>query len=496
MNFRFILLVVCLWLFGVGCAEQTSQPIANVPPETRLAVDTVTTEQSSRLHISWYGDDSDGFVVGFVASFDKKHWFFTRKNDSLFSLKIENNDTSYYFSVASVDNSLKKYPVEGASVQFNDSNGNGYYDNGETFLGLEGAVDISPASTRFPIRNTPPVVFWGIDTSANSAKLVQLPDTTFTFATFQFGANDLDGSETIAYFEYTLNDSSSTAQWRKIPATQLYLTITADSGLIPNADNALYIRAVDIGELRSKNLRYPSAGKTWYVRKPKGTILLIKDNGSSDADKFYFSSMDNIEGGKFAGKYDVLDLRTGIKGRNVPPFINPMFIETLKLFRAVIWYGDSQASFTLAQEGLPEYIRSGGRVLFASELPNPISVDIQTALVDFAGVDSVSTLEVTTSPLDIKNGTEIIADSTSSGVRYSTLIKETSSVTPHSLYPKITSTSLFRLPLSTKWSGNPIVGVRNENRRMIFLNLPLHYLNKNQSAENFLRTVLIEEFGL
>ena len=496
MNLRIVLLVVCLSLFAIGCAEQTSQPIANLHPETRLSVDTVATEQSSRLHVYWYGDDADGFIVGFVASFDRINWFFTRKNDSLFSLRIENNDTNYIFSVASVDNSLKKYPAEGASVQFIDANANGHYDNGEIFIGLEGATDSSPASTRYPIRNTPPMVFWGIDTSANSAKLVQLPDTTFTFATFQFGANDLDGAETIAYFEYTLNDSSSTAQWRKIPATQLYLNITADSGLILNADNVLFIRAVDIGELRSKNLRYPSAGKTWFVRKPKGIILLIKDNGSSDADNFYNTTLDKIEGTKFAGKYDVLDLRTGVKGRNIPPFINPMFIETLKLFRAVIWYGDSQASFALAQEGLPEYIKSGGRVLFSAELPNPISVDIQTALIDFAGVDSVSTLEVTTSPLDIKNGTEILADSSGSGIKYTNLIKEISSVTPHSLYPKITSTPLFRLPASTKWTGNPIVGLRSEDRRMIFLNLPLHYLNKNQTAENFLRTVLIEEFGL
>jgi len=496
MNHRIILSILWLWLFGVGCSEQTSEPIANHRPETRLAIDTVATEQSSRLHISWYGDDADGFVVGYIISFDKKNWFFTRKNDSLFSLKIENNDTSYVFSVAAVDNSLKKYPNEGSLLQFRDANSNGFHDDGEEFIDLEGAVDRTPASTRYPIRNTPPIIFWGIDSSTNSAKLVQLPDTTFAFATFQFGANDLDGAETIAYFEYSLNDTSTTAQWRKIPKTQLYLNITADSGLIPDADNALYIRAVDIGELRSKNLRYPSEGKTWFVRKHKGTILLIKDNGSTESDNFYYSTLDKIGGGKFIGKYDVLDLRTGIKGRNIPPFINPMFIETLKLFRAVIWYGDSQASFALAQEGLPEYIKSGGYVLFAAELPNPISVEIQTALVDFAAVDSVSRLEITTSPLDIKNGTEIIADSSSSGVKYSNLIKESNVVTPHNLYPKITSTPLFRLPSSTKWTGNPIVGIRSENRRTIFLNLPLHYLNKNQTAENFLQTVIIEEFGL
>ncbi len=495
MFLRTVLSISCISLLIIGCAEQTSVPIANLRPETHLAIDTVTTEQSSRLHINWRGDDADGFVVGFVASFDRVNWFFTRKYDSLFSLRIENNDTSYVFSIAAVDNSLKKYPAEGASVAYSDANSNGHYDDGEVFIGLEGATDPTPAGTGFPIRNTSPVVFWGTDTSANSSKLVQLPDTTFTFATFQFGASDLDGNETIAYFEYTLNDTSST-QWHKIPASQIYLNITADSGLIPNADNALYIRAVDIGELRSKNLRYPGEGKTWFVRKPKGTILLVKDNGSTDADKFYYSAMDKIEGGKFAGKYDVLDLRTGAKGRNVPPFINPMFIETLKLFGTVIWYGDSQASFALAQGGLPEYIRSGGHALFASELPNPTSIDIQTALIDFAAVDSVSTLEITTSPLDIKNGTEIEADVSGSGVKYAHLIKESNSVTPHTLFPKITSTPLFRLPTSTKWAGNPIVGVRSEDRRMIFLNLPLHYLNKNQTAENFLRSVLIEEFGL
>jgi hypothetical protein len=491
---RLFFVLFCVTI-GIGCAEQTLQPIANLPPQTHLSVDSVATQQSSRLKINWYGDDADGVVVGYVFSFDRKNWYFTRKNDSLFSLKIQNNDTTYTFSVAAVDNSLKKYPTEGTKIQFSDANNNGFYDDGEEFITLEGAADITPASTGFPIRNSPPVVFWGIDTSANSAKLVQLPDTTFTFATFQFGANDVDGANTIAYFEYALNDTTSN-QWRKIPSSQFNLNITPDSGLIANADNALYIRAVDIGELRSRTLRYPNAGKPWFVRKPKGKILLIKDNGLADADNFYLSTIESIEGGKFAAKYDVLDLRTGTKGRNIPPFINPMFIETLKLFRAVVWYGDLQASFALAQEALPEYIRSGGNVLFASELPNPLSIDIQTAVIDFAAVDSVSSLEITSSPLDIKNGTEIIADTTSGGVKYSSLFKESNSVTPHSLYPKITSSPLFRLPSNPKWTGNPIVAVRSENHRMIFLNLPLQYLNKNHSAENFLRTVLVEEFGL
>ncbi|MFN8358735.1 MAG: hypothetical protein U0264_02365 [Candidatus Kapaibacterium sp.] len=486
--------LVIMWMIFSACADEPTAPRANSRPETHIAVDTVATEQSSRLLLHWYADDADGIVNGYLVSMDRKTWFFTRKNDSLFSLRIENNDTSYLFSVSSVDNSLKNYPIEGAIVQFADANSNGLYDNGEEFLSLEGACDLTPATTRFPIRNTQPVVFFGSDSTSIAAKQVQLPDSTFTVATFQFGAYDLDGAETIAYFEYALNDTAST-NWRRISTSQTFITLTSDSGLVSNSDNAFYLRAVDIGALKSKVLRYPQPGKTWYVRKPKGNILIIKDHDLPAADNFYQNSVQTIASGKFAGKVDVLDLRTGGKTRNIPPFINPMFIETLKLFKAVIWYSDAGANYRLAQESLPEYIRSGGHALYAADLPNPISSEAQTALIDFAPVDSVSAFEITSNPLDIKNNSEIVAD-TSGGTIYSNFIKETGTVNPHALYPKITAKSLYRLPASTKWTGNPVVAVRSEDRRMIFVGLPLYLLNKSQTAELFLQTVLTGEFGL
>ncbi len=477
-----------------ACADEPTLPAGNIRPQTHIAVDTVATEQSSRLQVNWYGDDADGIVNGYLLSTDRQTWFFTRRSDSLFSLRIENNDTSYLFSVSAVDNSLKQYPVEGARINFNDANSNGYYDNGEEFISLEGAADLTPATSRYPIRNTQPHVFFGADSTAIAAKQVHLPDTTFTVATFQFGAYDLDGAETIAYFEYAINDTAST-NWRRIPTSQTFITLTSDSGLVSNSENAFYLRAVDIGALKSKVLRYPQPGKTWYVRKPKGNILIIKDHDLPAADNFYQNSLQTIASGKFAGKVDVLDLRTGGKTRNIPPFINPMFIETLKLFKVVIWYSDAGANYRLAQESLPEFIRSGGHALYAADLPNPIPSEVQTALIDFAPVDSVSAFEITSNPLDIKNNSEIVAD-TSGGTIYSNFIKETGTVNPHALYPKITAKPLYRLPASTKWTGNPVVAVRSEDRRMIFVGLPLYLLNKSQTAELFLQTVLTGEFGL
>lgn len=468
----------------------------NLPPETVLWVDTIATPQRSHAHLFWRGDDPDGVVVGFLISFDGREWRFTERRDTLVQLTVGAIDTTYLVAIASVDNSVGSRPREGDRVAFRDLNGNGIYDDGEPFLGLEKAVDPTPARLRYPVRNSPPRLFWGSDTTEAAARSVWLPETTFTVATFRFTAVDPDGPGHIAYYEWALNDTSG---WLRLPPTTEFVTLRASDGLRPNADNRFFLRAVDIGGLHSPVLEYPPPGRRWYVRQPRGPLLLLHDYAVADgADTFYTSLLQRIASGRFVNRFDLLDIRSGRTAhtppRNIPPFLSPMFIETLRLFEAVLWYGDPQWALDIAYAVLPEYVRSGGKLILVTTLPSLVS---PTAYNDVAPLDSLSQQELFSTPAALPNGTVLLSDSTVPEGPYPVLVKERGvAVGIHALFPNATALPLYRLPPSLHYAGTPIIGVRSGNRRVFFLNFPLHLFNRSGGAEQLLERILLEAFGL
>ncbi|MCS7177615.1 MAG: hypothetical protein NZ960_08420 [Candidatus Kapabacteria bacterium] len=482
----------------LGCADLfVGSHFANLPPETVLWVDTVGTPQRSRAQLFWRGDDPDGFVVGFLLSLDAQNWTYTTRRDTTVLLPVGAEDTAYSIAVAAVDNSLLRYPQPGERVDFSDLNGNGLHDDGEPFRGLEGAVDPTPARLQYPVRNSPPRVFWGSDTTPAAAQSVWLPETTFTVATFRFTAVDPDGPNQIAFYEWALND---TARWHQLPPTTEFFTLRESDGLRPGESNRLYLRAVDVGGLRSPVLEYPPPGRQWYVRKPRGPILVLHDYAVADgADTFYTAALGRIAGGRFAERFDVLDIRSGrtaqSRPRNVPPFLNPMFVETLRLFEAVLWYGDPQFALDIAQAVLPEYVRTGGKLLLVTTLPS--TVDPQAGYSDIVPIDSLSARELFSSPAALPNGTPLLPDSSLPDGPYPLLLKDRgTAVGIHALYPNATAAPLYRLPPSQHYAGTPVVAVRSGNRAVVFLNFPLHLFNRAGGAERLLERVLVQDFGL
>jgi|LJSS01.1.fsa_nt_gb hypothetical protein len=488
----------CLLLMSAGCADGlvgTLHP--NIPPETVLWVDTIGTAQPSQAHLYWYGADPDGYVVGFLLTTDGKEWRFTTRRDTVVSFSVGARDTAYRIGVAAVDNTLGHPLGEGEQVPFQDLNGNGQYDDGEPFPTLTSAVDPSPAWLTYPVRNSPPLLFWGTDTSAASAQSAWLPETTFTVATFHFGALDPDGPNHIAYFEWALND---TAAWHRLPPTTGFFTVREADGLRPNAENRLFLRAVDIGGLHSAVLEYPPPGRRWYVRKPRGPILVLHDYAIADgADTFYVAALGRIAGGRFAGRFDVLDIRSGrtaqSRPRNLPPLLNPMFVETLRLFEAVLWYADPQFALDVAQAVLPQYLRTGGKVLLVCTLPSV--VEPTAGYSDIAPIDSLSSRELFSTPAALPNGTALLPDSSLPDGPYPVLVKDRGvAVGLHELSPNATASALYRLPPSQHYSGTPIVGVRSGSRQMVFLNFPLHLFNRGGGAERVLERVFVGDFGV
>lgn len=500
MKYAPIVWAAFLCVFVAGCTDDTiGTPSGNKRPQTHLATPVVNTIQSSQIHVHWYGDDPDGFVAGYLFSWDRKTWHYTPNNDSLFSLRINANDSSYTFSVAALDNSLGNIEkIVQQPIAFVDANSDGVYNDGEEFVGLQGAVDPTPATVTYRIVNSAPQVFFGADSTEAARAIRQNPDTTFTVASFLFSVYDKDGKTSINNVEWSLNDSTASAQWHTVPATQTLLTLREADGLRLNADNVLYLRATDNGGMTSTVASYPERGKTWYVRKPKGTILVINDGGTADANAFYTQTLNSIASGKFASAYDVLDIRRGATDTkppdNLPLLIAPTFTETLKLFKTIIWYSDLKPSLELAQQVLPEFNRNGGKVLLCTGLPT--SVEATGALVDFAPVDSASTFELPGFPQALKNGSTISADASVTAV-YPHLVKERGNVAGiHALYPKVTATVLYRLPENAAYTGTPVVGVRSGSRDFVFLNIPLHLFTTGNTAQTMLENTMVQEFGL
>ena len=457
-----------------GCTDTAvTGSSANLRPTTTIAFDTINAELTSRVRAAWFGDDPDGFVRGFLYSWDRRSWYFTRRNDSVFALTLSGASGTFELSVVAVDNSADHYPLPDTAitVPFADANANGVHDAGEEFTGLEGATDPTPARLSYGVVNSAPQVFFGDDSTAIARRAVELPDTTFTVATVRWRGFDIDGDATIVRYEWSLNDSGAAATWRALPASTRAITVRESDGLVPDADNHFYLRAIDAAGAVSAVAAMPGEGRHWHVRRPRGPILLVRDYTLGDgAAAFYAGVLDTLDGGRFRGRYDELDIRRGASGGSygslVPRIVDPMFIETLKLFGAVIWYGDNNPTLTLAQRALPAYIRGGGHVLMTTALP--ATVDPQGALLDFVPLDSVATSEL---PSSVPSGARLVPQSLPDG-DYPTIDKGSGSIFVHPLYPGVTAQEVYRLSVL----GEPIVAVRSESRSVLFFSVQLHKL--------------------
>jgi hypothetical protein len=269
------------------------------------------------------------------------------------------------------------------------------------------------------------------------------------------------------------------------------MTLTADSGLVLNSNNILYMKVQDNAGAFSNIVRMPDTNRTWYVKSITSNVLLIKDMPVSQmttADSYFANSMDTVS-------YDVLDIKSN-SGSLIPTIVNPMFIETLKLFDIVVWSasrGNSSsdnANFDLAQQSLPFYILAGGKIFFTTGFPNAES-QTQGNLINFAPIDSITFCTIA---LIVSNVDLIAVDPSYPVLTSSTLIQRTRGI-------KVPTTThiLYRLPISTSCQDSTIVAIKDKqiNPDVILMSMPVYYLNGNPTnSKAFLRKVLIDEFGL
>jgi hypothetical protein len=453
-----VFLCYLFFLFS-ACNDRVTDALKqNQPPETHLFLqpDSQLATSTSRQILHWWGDDPDGRVVGFVYTFDSKapeitewkagasdpFWTFTESNKDTFALRFGGQDTAFVFRIKAVDD--------------------------------QDAADPTSASQRFPVQNSPPIV--------NFATGTEIPDTTFTVATFAWIGSDLDGDNTIARYEYVLDNPN--AAWTSLAATTTNLTLRQSDGLAPGR-HILYLRAIDIAGTSSAIVRMPSSGDGWVVIPPVGRYLVIDDFlAESAATTFYRTVLDTL-----VRNYSVLR----IKDKTAP--LRVLFQETLSLFDRVIWYADSQPNLELAGIVLPAFTSRGGKVIFSTLFTQFFSQ--QGDPLAFSPVDSVNLIVTNDSPP--REVTRILNNRllqpTSARPTFDTLRVSTVLTFVKEIVPKPTATALYRLQASSEWRGRPVIAVEDATHSFVFFSMPIHRLDGNRNAGRMMRRILVEVFG-
>ena len=449
LKFAIYSALLILIAVSYSCKDPITGQIDNQPPNTNLSIfpDSIIAPGSTLKTIRWWGDDPDGFVKGFRISFDSVNWGYTTKNDSTFVLNITGTDSTFRFFVAAVDD--------------------------------KGLIDPSPATNLYPVMNSPPSVRFDAGT--------EIPDTTFPLATFKWTGSDPDGVSNIRYYQYSLNDTNN---FRRISGNINLLTLTKDSGLVLNSNNILYLRAEDGAGALSPITRMPDTSRTWFVKPVTSKILLIKDMPLSQfsvASAYFNNAFDTI-------RYDVLDIKSN-GGKLIPKIVNPMFIETLKLFDIVVWSANQgnvtadNANFELAQNSLPFYLLSGRKLFFTTGLPNA-ETQVQGSLINWAPIDSISSCTIAL----VSNGVSLInTDNSYPVLTVSNLIQRV-----RGLKTTEPTQIIYRLPISTNCQSNTVVAIKEQavNPRNILMTVPVYYLNTDPNVSKILfRKILIQEFG-
>lgn len=509
---KFLLLftIIGLGLILNSCYDElVNNPSENKPPKTSIFLfpDSTISQQPSKLRVSWWGDDPDGLVIGFYFTWDGVNWTFTTKNDSLFALQIGATDTFYNFKVAAADdggngvydNQILRNGIDFGAEPFIDANGDGVYNPGEKYFDI-GLIDPNPATIKFPIRNSAPVIVWN--------NLSVLPDTSFPAMTFGWEAEDLDGDESILKINIALNDTSDqtkivslqgnvrriTIRTREFSSANPKMDILIDGsdasifnqkleGLKFNDFNKFYVQAEDISGAKSPFIELPDTSKKWYVKKPAGRLLIINDYLASGNPKtFYKNQFDSVNSGSINGKYDFWDIHV-----QKPPYQTITFLETIKLFDFVFWYSDNNPSLNLATVATNKFISAGGAIAF-SFWPG-ISLEVEN-MQGFLPIDSVSNF---VTGLNFPNNSRIISDSTLP--EYPNLQTSQGVFLIRGYYPN----PLSATPIYYAASGDPkgYLGFIDSRKKIFFMGIPLHYTNGgNRKVNELLTKIFFQDFGL
>lgn len=296
------------------------------------AFHTITT---SRQELYWWGEDPDGYVIGYRYRWgNQSPWTYTTAESSLFYVPITTDLDVFSFEVVAVDD--------------------------------DSLADETPAKLVLPIQNSSPSISFRYRSNPLTENLPT--DTSFTFPTrtFIWDIEDQDGIETITMVYYALDDSCDTC-WNELDAAA-YSSVTLTD--IEPGFHSFYLKVKDIAGAESKtivfpNIDDPSTVNYWKVMPVQGEVLLIDDfpqDSQNKAQFWYRTVLDSLLGSNGFSVWEI--------GEELP-YSTTDLNANLNYFSTVIWYSAYTGKETYDEAGSSIYtfLSSGGNLfLNAPEL--------------------------------------------------------------------------------------------------------------------------------
>ncbi len=472
--------------------------VENQLPTTNLTVERINRGEnfrlSSQINISWWGSDSDGYVVGFeyaINDTSESAWTFTTKSDSTFILPISSgqNTDDVLFKVRAVDNLGAKDPIGARLI--------------------------------YPIVNTSPTV------SINQTEIP--PDTLFSISSFGWTINDPDGLSNLIRTEIAINDT--TDEWVQIPFSteddgRLFISLEVDNtsagekeaevflgrsytralnssneplkvpNVIVDSENTFYVRTVDAAGAVSN-----VDSVSWYIKGRYSSVLFLNDDGSSNSIARQTEHLTFLQ--DLGITPDLWLINTGTVAQDkislsdrFPSVIDPTLKKTLAKWDHIYWISENiDRNITYAQDITSEFFESGGTMFVNIPMKN---ISQNDPIFNFLPVDSIGrTTEGSIETGFVLNANvDVEPELGISSVVAKTEVRQVG-VVPIKQVPGGTllyqadfrNTTLIGTTLDyTKFEG---VGVENQEGDLIYFSLDLTNINANANLPDLLNDLLI-----
>ena len=472
--------------------RKKSQPVGNLPPDTHLylhvdqeKVTEYDTLQSGEINVNtytvgldttpsrqvihWWGDDPDGSVAGYYYKWDfETETTYTTAEVDTFYVPIRTKYDEFSFKVWAVDD--------------------------------QGLEDPSPASLTFPVYNSPPTIYFRLNSNPRAVGNAEVTAMTFPTRTFVWDAFDPDGRETIVQIMYALDD---TMNWMILPGDVDQITLRD----IEPGEHQFFVKAVDVSGASSQIIRFPDpkddqVPNRWLVNPIKGDILLVNDFAQDQnlyqVQNFYADILDQIVGKDGYSIWEIGTARTpAINAENSLPYSSVDIEANLSYFKKVIWFAHlGRPNLSGAGLSITRFMNNGGGIFISNgneERPDTTWT--------FTSIDSVYRLNPGGRLLP---GIDVHAsfgspDDSALDINLEKLIGNRVSA----LLPGRDATVVYRMQadstasVAVPYKGSPPVGIKYKigQGESIYFSLPLHFCNGNANITEILRYILFEEFG-
>ena len=418
-------------------------------PDTGYVWDTLsqafTTITSSRQELHWWGEDTDGDVVGYQYKWSSDSaWTFTDLESGVFYVPIRSDLEVFSFEVKAVDN--------------------------------DGNEDQTPSRLTFPIKNSSPEISFRYLSNPLIADIGS--DTSFTFPTrtFVWDLYDQDGNETIVDVFYAIDDTCESC-WVKLDGDATSITLTD----IEPGNHIFYIKCKDIASAESNiakfpNLENPSDAQVWIVKPVVGDILIVDDyplDNSNNALSWYTGMMDTLVGTEGYSYWEIGDEL---------PYSSVDITANLNYYKTVIWYAaynntaSANDTYNRAEASLVNFIMGGGNLFI-----NPI--DFEDTTFTWFPLDSLVTLNPNGRLYTGKMIESPIDSTLDLSVSHLIAVKVKGFWPDESEFETITEVYHMADPDdSDNWIGNPTVCSMGQYRvsptqlsgKVVIMTLPLH----------------------